>query len=147
MFATASANAACGITTEIGSRSPIKLPILTQTANDPDGFFPGSSDSIVGLWHVIYSTGTTTFNDTFDTWHSDGTEFESAFLPPNTGNACVGVWKTIAPRTVRLHHIGWLFTPGTTPGTATGSFTLDETNTVSRGGKTYTGSFTFKTLM
>jgi len=47
---------------------------------------------------------------------------------------------------VRLHHIGWLFTPGGTPPTASGTFTLDETNVVSRDGKTYTGTFTFRTF-
>jgi hypothetical protein len=146
LFGATSANAACGLT-GTGSKSSIGLPMLAQAGNDQDdGFAPGRGSSIVGLWHVVYTAGGSTFNETLDQWHSDGTEFENAWLPPDTGNICFGVWKEVAPRTVRLHHIGWLFTPGSTPPTASGTFTLDETNTVSRDGKTYTGTFTFKTF-
>jgi hypothetical protein len=142
MFGAVSANAACGILTGLGPKNPIKLPMLAQVEA---GFNSASNESIVGLWHVIYTTnGGGLFNDTFDTWHSDGTEFESAFLPPEAGNVCVGVWMMTGLGSVKLHHVGWLFTPGSTPGTATGSFTLDETNTVSRDGKSYAGSFTFQ---
>jgi hypothetical protein len=145
LFGATSANAACGLT-GVGSKSPIRLPMLMQAGNNQDeDLAPGSGGSIVGLWHVVYTAGGSTFNETLDQWHSDGTEFENAWLPPDTGNICFGVWKEVAPRTVRLHHVGWLFTPGSTPPTASGTFTLDETNTVSRDGKTYTGTFTFKT--
>lgn len=142
MFAAASANAACGILTGLGSKTPIKMPMLAQAEN---ALGKSSSDSIVGLWHVIYTTsGGALFGNTFDTWHSDGTEFENTFLPPEVGNICYGVWKQ-SGRTIRLHHIAWTFTPGPVPGTATGTFTLDEINTVSFDGKSYSGSFTFQT--
>ncbi len=142
ILATANANASCGNLTGVGSRSPIKMPMLAQAGADN---FPGYSDSIVGLWHVVYSANGGTFNETFDQWHSDGTEFENAYLLPAQGNICFGVWKTVAPRTVKLHHIGWTFAvPG--DGQLSGTFTLDEMNTVSRDGKTYTGNFTFKTF-
>ena len=128
LFGATSANAACGADghgVEEFDRTP-------EAGNDQDdGFAPGRGSSIVGLWHVVYTAGGSTFNETLDQWHSDGTEFENAWLPPDTGNICFGVWKEVAPRTVRLHHIGWLFTPGSTPPTASGTFTLDETNTVS----------------
>jgi hypothetical protein len=145
LFGATDANAACGLT-GTGSKSLIRLPMLAQAGNDQQG---GSAHdlggSIVGLWHVVYTADGSTFNETLDQWHSDGTEFENAWLPPDTGNICFGVWKEVATRTVRLHHIGWLFTPGSTPPTASGTFTLDEMNVVSRDGKTYTGTFTFKT--
>ncbi len=141
MFAAASANATCGILTGLGPKTPIKMPMLAQAEN---ALGNSSSDSIVGLWHVVYTAGGSTFNETFDMWHSDGTEFEAAFLPPEAGNICYGVWKATGPRTVHLHHVGWTFTPGPVPGTATGTFTLDEVNTVSFDGKTYNGSFTFQ---
>jgi hypothetical protein len=141
MFAVASANAACGILTGLGSKTPMKMPMLAQAENAQGS---GYSDSIVGLWHVIYTTsGGALFGNTFDTWHSDGTEFENTFLPPEVGNICYGVWKQTG-RTIRLHHIGWTFTPGPMPGTATGTFTLDEINSVSFDGKSYSGSFTFQ---
>jgi hypothetical protein len=139
MFGAASANAACGLLPGTGSQSPIKLPMLAQAENNT---FGASSQSIVGLWHVIYTIGSSKFNETFDTWHSDGTEFETAYLPVEMGNVCAGVWKTVGFRTIRLHHVGWLFTPGVVS-TATGSFTLDETVEVAADGKTYSGSFTF----
>jgi hypothetical protein len=140
------AHAACGLT-NFGARNPIRLPMLAEAGTNQDEretheFGP----SIVGLWHVVYTAGGSTFNETFDQWHSDGTEFENAWLPPDVGNICFGVWKEVAPRTIRLHHIGWVFTPGSTPPTASGVFTLDETNEVSRDGESYTGRFTFKTF-
>lgn len=139
-----SAHAACGLTGP-GSKNPIRLPMLAHAAGDQDDFDHDSRPSIVGLWHVVYTAGGATFNETLDQWHSDGTEFENAWLPPDAGNICFGVWKETRPGMVRLHHIGWTFTPGSTPPTASGTFTLDETNTLSRDGKNYTGTFTFKT--
>jgi hypothetical protein len=146
MLGATSAQAACGLA-GAGSQSPIRLPMLARAGNDQDDVFAGAlSDSIVGLWHVVYTADGATFNESLDEWHSDGTEFENAWLPPDTGNICFGVWKEIEPRTVRLHHIGWTFTPGSVPPTARGTFTIDETNTVSRDGRTYTGTFDFKTF-
>jgi len=103
-----------------------------------------ASDSIVGLWHVTYSLSpTVVFNESFDTWHRDGTEYDNAYLPPSEGSVCEGVWKQIGPRKVRLHHVGWTFTPD--GATLTGTFTLDETSTVAPNGETYSGTFIFKT--
>jgi hypothetical protein len=139
------AHAACGLA-GTGATGPIALPVIAHSAIGQDTFQePDLSSSIVGLWHVVYTAGGSTFNETLDQWHSDGTEFENAWLPPDSGNICFGVWKETGPRSVRLHHIGWLFTPGSTPPTASGTFTLDEVNTVSYDGKTYSGTFTFKT--
>lgn len=144
MCGAPNAHAACGLTGP-GSMSPVRLPMLAHAAGDQDDFGPASRPSIVGLWHVVYTAGGATFNETLDQWHSDGTEFENAWLPPDAGNICFGVWKEARPGIVHLHHVGWTFTPGSTPPTASGTFTLDEVNTVSRDGKTYTGTFTFKT--
>jgi hypothetical protein len=136
LFAGANANAACGI---LGNRSfnMSKFPARTQT--DP------ANDSIVGMWHVTYTIGNTSnvFNETLDQWHSDGTEFENADLSPLGGNICMGVWKQIAPRTIRLHHIGLTFSADGLD--ATGSFVLDEIDTVAANGRTYNGTFTFTT--
>jgi hypothetical protein len=146
LFGATGANAACGLTGTV-TKSSIRLPMLAQAGNDQqEALASDFGGSIVGLWHVVYTAGGSTFNETLDQWHSDGTEFENAWLPPDTGNICFGVWIKVAPRTVRLHHVGWLFTPGSTPPTASGTFTLDETNVVSRDGKKYTGTFTFKTF-
>ena len=123
-----SAKAACGNFGATGLKNSIKLPILAQAELGFPNPIVGANSSIVGLWHVIYTNGTdgSTFNDTFDTWHGDGTEFESAFLAPAGGDVCVGVWKQTGLRSVSLHHVGWLFDPSTPTATATNTFTLDE---------------------
>ena len=132
--ATTSARAACGDPGR--SADHVTLPSQSQSAS--------ASNSIVGLWHVTYSLSpTVVFNESFDTWHSDGTEYDNAYLPPSGNAVCEGVWKQIGPRTVRLHHIGWTFSPDGT--TLTGTFTLDETSTLAPNGKTYSGTFIFKT--
>jgi hypothetical protein len=140
------ANAACGSFGAQGLKSSIKLPIVPVAELGPPLRLDASNPPIVGLWHVVYTNGAdqSTFNDTFDTWHSDGTEFESAFLAPLGGNVCVGVWRQTGPRSVTLHHVGWLFSPDTPAATATNIFTLDEKITVSPDCGSYSGTFTFK---
>jgi hypothetical protein len=97
--------------------------------------------SIVGLWHVVYTqTDGSPFNQTFKMWHSDGIEFENAILPPSGGDICYGVWKQTGHRSVKLHHIGVIWGPDNK---VAATFTVDEVDTVSEDGKSYTGSFTF----
>jgi hypothetical protein len=141
-----SAKAACGNFGAPGLNSSIKLPVINQ---DELGFpvpTERGDQPIVGLWHVTYtnSADKSTFNDTFDTWHSDGTEFEIAFLAPAGGDVCAGVWRQTGSRSVTLHHVGWLFNPATPKATATNIFTLDENIAVARDGASYSGSFTFR---
>ena len=100
-----------------------------------------NNNSIVGLWYVNYTTGGEPLYQSFDQWHSDGTELENPNLAPATGALCVGVWKQVGTRTFQLHHVGWNFDIN---GNSLGSFTLDETNTVSRNGLTYKGTFDLK---
>ena len=146
LFAATSARAACGSFSRVVSGSPIKMPMLAAAGGDEE-FSKDSRDPIVGLWHVVYTmSGGKVFNETLDQWHSDGTEFENAFLAPAQGNICFGVWKPTGSRSVRLHHVGWTFDATSNTATATGTFTLDEENTVSSDGKSYTGTFTFKTF-
>ena len=98
---------------------------------------------IVGLWHVIYTAGGSLFAESLKQWHSDGTEFENVDHNPAVGSICLGVWKEVGTRTVRLHHIGWLFNADGSPG---GFFFEDETDTVAENGRSYTGRFTFRTF-
>jgi hypothetical protein len=111
--------------------------------------------TIVGLWHVLYTATYDNnfppggpspptpfpFLESFKTWHADGTEFENAFLPPAGGNICFGVWKDLDDGSVKLHHIGLMFSPD---GILSAIFTVDETDTVASDGKTYKGMFDFK---
>jgi hypothetical protein len=140
------AHAGCGRFGTNGSPLAVKLPMMGPAAGRSAVDFDRGYPPIVGLWHVIYTNSADglTFNDTFDTWHADGTEFESAFLSPAGGNICVGVWKESGRRSVTLHHLGWLFNPSTPLATATNSFTIDSELTVAEDGKSYSGKFTFK---
>ena len=141
LLAVPGAKAACGSFSSLGQKSAVRLPMLAAGGEE----WRDGADPIVGLWHVVYTAGGKTFNETLDQWHSDGTEFENAFLPPAVGDICFGVWKSTGSNTVKLHHIGWTF-DGTGTTTANGTFTLDENNKVSEDGKTYSGTFTFKTF-
>jgi hypothetical protein len=103
--------------------------------------------TIVGLWHVVYTQNDgSPFNQTFKMWHADGIEFENAILPPAGGDICYGVWKQTGNRSVKLHHIGVIWGPDSSaPGgfSVVATFTVDEENTVSSDGKSYSGKFVF----
>lgn len=145
-FASTTAFGSCGPMT--GARLPgTRLPALIQADPhaasidaEPDG--GPASGSIVGLWHVLYTTEGARFAESFKMWHSDGTELDNINQNPAEGSLCVGVWKQVGPREVRLHHVGWIFAPGGTPA---GSFTIDETDRIGERGMAYSGTFTFRT--
>lgn len=130
-FTTATANAACG---ERGHHTGL-LPghLLGQQAG-------ASSNSITGLWQVSYTTSDNEpFQDSFDMWHNDGTELETANVNPIPGNFCVGIWKQVGSE-IHLHHVGWSFD---NLGNLVGPFTLDSVITLGVHGNTYSGKFDF----
>lgn len=145
----ASMKAACGPSLNgkgaIALPEPVFRPQLLQAPGAGEQTGRKSQDdskSIVGLWHVNYTDSTgAPFMETFDMWHSDGTEWEAANGAPVYGNNCMGVWKQVGPRTIQLNHIGWNFNAD---GSSAGYTTLTETNTVSRKGDTYSGTFDMK---
>lgn len=139
MLAPSKASADCSDPRNLKFGPPQKLQATAapKAINDQTG----GNHSIVGLWHVIYTSQDQLFLETFDTWHGDGTEFETANAAPALGSVCVGVWKQIGPQTVKLFHIGWNFNPD---GSSAGYFTLTETNTLSGDGGSYHGTFDFK---
>lgn len=143
LLTAASSYADCG--PMAGMKFPVvKLP-LVATANLAafDGMpYSESPDSIVGLWHTMYTADNSPFAETFKEWHSDGTEFENVNHNPAIGSVCLGVWKHVAVRTVRLHHLGFLFNAD---GTSAGTFVMEETDTLAAHGRSYVGAFTFKT--
>ena len=150
-FAGTSAYAACDSMAGMKS-TVIGFPALQSANAQADGenadeadSIPGrvQNHSIVGMWHVIYTAGGSLFSETLKQWHSDGTEFENVDHNPAIGSVCLGVWKEVGVRTVRLHHVGWLFNADGSPG---GFFYQDETDTVAANGSAYTGKFTFRTF-
>jgi hypothetical protein len=144
--------AGCGLAfkTAAAPSIPFLSPPGNESLNHQEGEESNKHASIVGLWHVIYTaTSAPTppfpstpfqFLESYKTWHGDGTEFENAFLPPDGGNICFGVWKDLEHGSVKLHHIGLMFANGA----ISNIFTVDETDTVASNGKTYTGTFDFK---
>jgi len=94
-----------------------------------------SFESIVGTWHVTYTTEGQPFTDAFIQWHGDHTEFENVNLPVLGGNMCMGNWVRIDANHFRRNHIGYQFKDGM----PNGYFTETETDTVSSDGKRYHG--------
>jgi hypothetical protein len=137
MFMATAGNAACG--SHGGSRPSAAASLATLanlTAAEGE-----HGNSIVGLWHVTYTMADGTFYyESYDTWHSDRTEWESANLAPIAGNICEGVWRQIGP-TVHLNHVGWAFDNS---GNAIGPFTQLEDIVVGDNGNSYHGTFDFK---
>jgi hypothetical protein len=142
LLAATNAVAACGDPSGLKSGAALKLPFLMQPGGEAGSTHrpnaPDGNDSIGGLWSVNYTTGGQLLYQSFDQWHSDGTELENPNLAPATGPLCVGVWKQIGPHTFRLHHVGWTFDIN---GNSLGSFSLNETNGVAVNGRTYQGRF------
>jgi hypothetical protein len=148
LFTAAGARAGCAVPYKAAAAPAI--PFVSSAWEEE-----GEKVSIVGLWHVIYTATSDDnfppggpypptpfqFLESFKTWHADGTEFENAFLPPTGGNVCFGVWKEVDNSTVKLHHIGLMFSPD---GSILSIFTVDETDKLASDGKTYKGSFDFK---
>ena len=71
--------------------------------------------SIVGLWQFTFiSIGNentpaaipdgAVLDQGFAQWHSDGTEIMNSSRDPVTSSFCLGVWKAVGVRTVRLNH-------------------------------------------
>ena len=143
LLTAASSYADCG--PMAGMKFPIvKLPLVATANLAAVGGMPNSEsrDSIVGLWHTMYTAGDSPFAETFKQWHSDGTEFENVNHNPAIGSVCVGVWKQVGARTVHLHHLGFLFNAD---GTSAGTFVVEETDTLAAHGASYAGTFTFTT--
>jgi hypothetical protein len=139
LFASTSAKASCLDPAKSGKGiKPLPVITLGNQSGDDDFFGP---PTIVGLWHVHYTQADgSPFNETFKTWHADRTEWEQAISVPG-GGYCYGVWKDIGPRTVKLHHIGFIFG---SDGSLAANFTIDETDTVDFDNRSYHGHFDFK---
>ena len=100
-----------------------------------------ASPSIVGLWSVNLFVGNTQqiYDQGFDQFHSGGTEvLNDNGGPPSLGNVCLGVWKQIGPRTVKLRHLAWNWDD---KGNLTGTFLLLETITLEPSGNSFAGTY------
>ena len=89
------------------------------------------------MWRVHYYEGGQEVFQTFEQWHSDGTEFEVANI---FGISCQGVFKQTGP-TVQLFHTGWNYDAN---GALVGYFNENQTLTVSTHGQNYDGTWLLK---
>jgi len=109
---------------------------------------PSKPPSIVGLWHVVFTTTSNdvgippgvVIDDAYATWHSDGTELMNSSRPPITGSFCMGVWAQVPPRSYRLKHIALSWNPTGTE--FVGPAIIREEVTVSPKDDSYEGTFT-----
>lgn len=135
-FLATTANASC-LDHKRGANSVLPNGLIAKLAASPRA----ASGSIAGLWHVTYTTSDNQlFQESFDMWHSDGTELETANVNPIPGNFCVGVWKQVGSE-IHLHHVGWGFD---NLGDLVGPFTVDSVVVLGDRGNSYSGSFDFK---
>jgi hypothetical protein len=136
MFLTTAANASC-FDHARGASSTVPSGLVAKLGASPTVAY----GTIVGLWHVAYTTSDNQpFQESFDMWHRDGTELETANVNPIIGNVCVGVWKQVGSE-IHLHHVGWGFD---NLGNLIGLFTVDDVLTLGNRGNSYSGSFDFK---
>lgn len=140
MAGTFAAEASCVHRTKGGNvavGNPVKLPPLARR----DAGVPGDK-SIVGLWHVEHRLGDgSLYFESFEQYHSDGTEFEFANINPIVGDICMGVYSKVDAKTVSLYHIGWIFDEAGNPA---GTFTIEGPRKVTQHGAGFKGTFDAK---
>jgi hypothetical protein len=135
-FLTTTANASC-FDHARGISPTVPKGLIAQLAASPSA----AHVTIAGLWHATYTTSDDQpFQESFDMWHNDGTELESANINPIEGNFCMGVWKQVGSE-IHLHHVGWGFD---NLGNLVGPFTVDVVVALGNRGNSYSGSFDFK---
>lgn len=135
------ADAAC-ITPDKGNRLAARVipPNVFAAAQTAAASTSGADPSIVGFWNTTFFVGDTdaVWDQAFEQWHSDGTELAvDNAVPPSLGNVCVGVWKQVG-RSIKLLHYTWNWNPD---GTKAGTFRLEMTVTVDRGGNRFSGTY------
>ena len=105
--------------------------------------------AIVGLWNTefLLGDGPDVYDQTFQQFHSDGLDLiVSNGVPPPMGNVCVGVWKHVGPRTIKLLHTTWNWDP-TQPllplpsAQFAGTFVMEVTLVVAENGRTFRGKW------
>ena len=112
----------------------------------------GGHGTVVGMWHAILRIGDASgpvYDEVLEHFHADGTELLiSNALPPALGNICIGVWKRVGPRTFKLKHMTWNWSPEEggfgVPGTFAGHFELEITLRLDGRGNSYTGQWSAK---
>jgi hypothetical protein len=132
---------ACNIKLYQGTeKHPIspKIPASMLARNDKHAPLGAG---IVGLWHVVHNdnNGNLVF-ESFEQWHSDGTEFEFANGDPSVGDICMGTWQQNG-KSAQLWHTGWTFN---SDGSSSGTLVLTGSDKVAKDGNSFKGPFDIK---
>ena len=146
----------CGMPTKVIKPSAFHPAILgamprATTINDN----LESNQSIVGMWHVLFTANTmngapipdTVIDNALSVWHNDHTEIMNSVRPPQDGNFCLGVWKQTGKSQFYLNHFAWYANqfPNNTNngiGDPVGPTRFTENVTVASDGNHFTGTFT-----
>jgi len=135
-------NASSALSRSVPLRASAKTPQLTSL-NERET----PSVSIVGFWHVVFtSEGTTNppipdgavVDQGFSQWHSDNTEILNSSRPPIIGSFCLGVWTKTGRYMYSLNHFALSFNPD---GSFQGVANIHENVALSTDGNSYSGSF------
>jgi hypothetical protein len=102
-------------------------------------------EPIVGLWQATIKYGDTVLENVISAWTSDGLEVEDYALPILEGHICYGHWIKLQGRTYGQTHPYFEYDPKTKTGEWAGtSGVINYTVTVSKDGKTYSGTVSGK---
>lgn len=141
MFGTATLKADCGISAKHLMGSTFKPGAFITMAPEEHHESGRAHASFIGLWHVklVKSDGSLFFQSLVQ-YHVGGMEMESADISPTVGNFCMGVWKKVAPNTVEIYHVAWIFD---STGTPAGYAIYTQRNVLDNDGDSYSGTFTY----
>jgi hypothetical protein len=122
--------------------SVAQVGVLGMQPSEAQTNAANGSASIVGFWHVLFTSGGQPFDEGYDIWHSDGTEILNDNAPPapanGGGNFCMGVYAKTGPGTFKLKHPFWLMDAN---GNYYASGVLLEQVVLGKGGNSYSGTF------
>ena len=145
------ARADCGASMRALSPALVhQIPMGTPTLAQALAAMPGANalaaqpqaangGSIVGLWHITFTSGGQVVDQGFDAWHADGLEVLNDTPPPATGNVCLGTYTQSNQGVVRLLHPSWTFDD---TGTLNGTAIIRERVTVDPSGNAFHGTYT-----
>jgi hypothetical protein len=120
----------------------LTAPSAQGAADDGDA----ATASLVGLWNseFLFGEGPGLFDQSFQQFHSDGTEMMlSRGLPPTLGNVCVGVWTRTALGSFKLRHMAWNWDAD---GNFISIFVMDVRINLDRRGNRFTGTWSSDNL-
>ena len=100
-------------------------------------------EPIVGLWQAVIKYDDSVLENVITAWTSDGLELEDYALPILEGHICYGSWIKLQGRTYGQTHPYFEYKPTTGEWAGT-SGVIYYTVTVSKDGKTYSGTVSGK---